>query len=380
MGISSRFLRTRFSHCVLFTIFLFLILGAVAGPVVFEKARQEAIKGAVRAYFSASDSEEAQEAWTELVEFGAEDFGFLLWGLERTNAVFMFPPGKLKELIGDIEKAAGGSEAVLDGCSRALESDLTVGKCLAMDILAQSPGRVAPADVEIMRAILMDTKEHTFVRRKAARVLAALEAEGAGEDLLVICSRVVEEKTDDETEPPESKPEPLSLRELSLSLLTDLSSEKAKEETAETLSDPKAEYRLFLRSADCAVRLKDTDVLSRALQAESDSKRKGVLLKALLCLGDEASREAVEGFLGERPGGKDLASVLDGIAETEREGFEGLVKEILTSPDKAARLRALRAVERLCEKSAHPEFDSKLEELLGAGTPEETYLIEHMGR
>ena len=379
MRFPKKLLRKKGSYYLLLSLLCLLLLGSVTGPMLLEKARKQALKETIRAYFNSSKPEEKDQAWLDLVSVGSEDFEFLLWGLENTNSLFMFPRGKLKELIDQIEEVNGGPGQIISACSAALAGELTVGKCLAMDILSERSDLIGPSEVEMLREILMNTGEKWFVRRKAAETLSKLKIQEAADDFVAILTTPASVSTQ-VAEEASSEPEPLALREVCLSLLCDLSPEEGSERIKAILSDKEAELRLFKRAVECAVRMKESAILSEVLQGEEDSERRKAILKGLIRIGDQSSKEVVRGFLSGSVGDEEIASVLEAVAGKGAEGFEDIVEEGLRSQNKAIRLRAIRAALRLTRGGSYPELESALSELSQGATPEERYLLEHSGR
>lgn len=352
-----------------------LILAGTAS-VIWQEADMKALKEAIRTYFSASEEAERTKAWEEIVRFGASDFEFLLWGLENTNSVFMFEPGKLDELFSAVEQAAG-ADAVLAGARNALGSEMSVAKNLAMDLLLKHRDSISGDDIQDMRSILMNSQELAFSRMKAASTLAELKPEGIADDFASIVNSVYEAKAPDAGEEEKPREVPLALRELCLELLSQVALEKAMPEAKKILESAESGLRLVKRAVGCAVQNKDSELLASVFAKESDSEKKAAIANGLVRLGDAPAQDAIKAALALDSGEVLRQAVLDAISETGGSGLEDVLRDSLASASKAVRLRAIRAAKK---SGASADLTAELDNLRAGGSPEEQYLIDRVGQ
>ena len=395
-----------------------VLLGGGTAIAVWENEEKEALKETIRAYFSAKDEESRGKAWEELVKSGAQDFEFVLWGLENTNSVFMFEQGKLDELVVAIEKSLGNPEGVLACCRNALHSELSVGKVVAMDVLAKHKDLLTPLDMQNTRAVLMNSAELGFVRIKAAEFLGGMKAKEAAEDFISVLGSsketVVEPSTVEgvTTNTEKSVDVPLALREVCLVQLAAVAPEKAGEEVRKVLENAETPFRLVKRAVACGVEAGGVDVLAERLGKETDADKQAELAKGLVRLGGERALAAVQSAVASSQGNTLRAAVLDAVAESKALGFEEIIRGALRSDVKGLRLRAIAAAKSLPARAtsvvdgvatdgaaadgvategvalegtatAEPvpdDLSADLERVAVTGTLEEQYLLEAVSR
>ena len=356
-----------------------ILFGGGTAVAVWENEEKEALKETIRTFFSAEEEEARTKAWDELVKTGTWDFEFLLWGIENTNSVFMFEQGKLEELFTAIEKSLGGPDGILACCRNAIQSNMTVAKVVAMDVLARHKDLLTAEDAQGLRGVLMNSGEPSFVRVKAAETLASMQAKEAAEDFVSILGNPTEtvievSTTEEETTSTETIVDvPLALREVCLVHLLDIAPEVPAGEMRKVLEDTEAPFRLVKRAVACAVKAGAVELLVERLGKELVAERQAEIAKGLVKLGGEAAVAAVNSVVASSQGTTVKGAVLDAVAESSAVGFEEIIQGALSSDVKGLRLRAITAAKSI---GATGELASELERAGVIGTPEEQYLLE----
>jgi len=356
-----------------------ILFGGGTAVAVWENEEKEALKETIRTFFSAEEEEARTKAWDELVKTGSRDFEFLLWGLENTNSVFMFEQGKLEELLTAIEKSLGGPDGILACCRNAIQSNMTVAKVVAMDVLARHKDLLTAEDAQGLRGVLMNSGEPSFVRVKAAETLASMQAKEAAEDFVSILGNPTEtvievSTTEEETTSTETIVDvPLALREVCLVHLLAVAPELAAGEMRKVLEDAEAPFRLVKRAVACAVEAGAVELLIERLGKELLAERQAEIAKGLVKLGGETAVAAVNSVVASSQGTTVKGAVLEAVAESKAVGFEEILQGALRSDVKGLRLRAIKAATSI---DATEQLTTLLDSVAVIGTPEEKYLLE----
>ena len=336
------------------------IVAVAATTLILEEQEKTALKETIRTYFSEESTAEArQAAWQTLVGVGALDFQVLLWGLEQTNAIYMMEPADFATLLSEIKAAGKGQDALLQSCRAALLTDMSAGKACAMDVLVQ---HADPWCIPGIRAALMNTDEKAFVRTRAVLSLGELKAPDAASDLQVVLT---------------NEKEPLALREACLASLWHLAPESAAQDTERILKDAAAPHELFRRAASCASEHRQTPLLTGALSAATEGRRKAECVRELLKVGDGAAMIAVQDLAKAETDTAVVQAILEGVAATGTAGFEDLIAKSLASESKPVRLSAIKAALRV---QGTPAIEDAVGKVVNTGSTEELSLFDVVGQ